>query len=316
MKLNSLGSAAEGNFAKSPSIELTKTRMTQNQNHMIAILRWYRETLRNLLDGSIDIDILLHQYFKMVGKSFSVSGISYTNNERSLSCSVGDINGFGAFFELNRDDVNLGNLSLYSNYGNDAQRESMAILSNIASVILLPIQNCMKYLSSPKSAYLDGVSGLGNLKGFECRLHYEIESAIAFKEPLCIAALQIEEADKLVKVGDGLPGEQLKSFLGSMISTTELQGNHCFWRTGNQFMIVFPRTNLQLALSIAKSIQNDLPKRVFLETEKSLAVNVYSGVAEFEIGEAKETLLLRSSYALAQAKKHLSSHVVACIGRR
>ena len=80
---------------------------------------------------------------------------------------------------------------------------------------------------------------------------------------------------------------------------------------GEEFVILFPKTTQEAAVSIMQRVQRDLTRRFFLNKNERVLITFSAGVAQKAPGESQDDLVVRADAALYKAKKAGKNRVAA-----
>lgn len=128
--------------------------------------------------------------------------------------------------------------------------------------------------------------------------------------PVTIAMLDVDKF-KLVNDSHGhLVGDKLLKQLASRILGQVRDKDTVGRYGGEEFLLVFPETNGEIALRIAERIRQSIDEDMFHIDDVSLHVTVSLGLTQYQPGESKEELIKRADTAMYQAKKSGRNNVV------
>ncbi|MBE9532222.1 MAG: GGDEF domain-containing protein, partial [Proteobacteria bacterium] len=148
-------------------------------------------------------------------------------------------------------------------------------------------------------ATTDSLTGAYNRMKFEEIIDIEIERAKRFTHPLSLLMFDIDEFKRVNDThGHGVGDEVLKEFAGIAKAHTR-KINHLVRWGGDEFIIVPVETPLKGAAILSDRLRQAIETHDFGKVGK---ISASFGVAQYNEGDTKETLLKRLDDALYNAK--------------
>ena len=164
-----------------------------------------------------------------------------------------------------------------------------------------------------REALVDGLTGLGNRKMFDCVLRKAATAATESREPLSLLLVDVDHFKKFNDAFGHCIGDQVLRVVALMLAEN-IKGQDTAARYGGEeFTIVLPRTTGADARKLAESFRQRIcEKRLIIrKTGKDLGqVSVSIGVAEFTFVEPLSQFIERADRALYMAKQTGRNRVV------
>jgi diguanylate cyclase (GGDEF)-like protein/PAS domain S-box-containing protein len=149
----------------------------------------------------------------------------------------------------------------------------------------------------------DPLTGIFNRRHVEDILGKELERAQRHSRPLTVAMM---DADHFKRINDSHGhhvGDEVLRAIAARCQQT-LRANDVFGRYGGEeFVVVFPETDLAAANSVAERLREAVAERPIVVGDVSLDVTVSIGLAEFAHGQDLRMLFQRADAALYAAKE-------------
>lgn len=157
----------------------------------------------------------------------------------------------------------------------------------------------------------DQLTGALNRRGLEETFEKEAARALRRDLPLCIALLDIDNFKRLNDTYGHQTGDDALIHLVKIIQEN-LRPNDIVARLGGEeFIIIYPESDLEQATAALVRLQRELTKAYFMADEKKLLITFSAGVSVWSHGESMETVIGRADDAMYQAKETGKNKVVA-----
>ena len=156
----------------------------------------------------------------------------------------------------------------------------------------------------------DQLTGVLNRRGLEETFEKESARALRRGAPLCVALLDIDNFKRLNDTYGHQTGDDALMHLTSIIRAN-LRPNDTVARLGGEeFIIIYPESDLEQATAALVRLQRELTKAYFLADDKKLLITFSAGVSLWG-GEAMEAVIARADEAMYEAKQTGKNKVVA-----
>lgn len=239
-------------------------------------------------EGKNNYDLLKNAWSK--NKGVKIESDNFENWYKNLKKTYDskNINHFetdlvdGRWFKMTR--INLSN-----NYIMTYGTEITDIKSN---------QLCLE-----NAAMKDPLTGLMNKRAFEKYFHEEIEISRAHKSSLSIMMIDIDHFKKINDSYGHAKGDKILVEFSDKINSTLRTTDSIYRVGGEEFVVLLPETNMELARIIAFRINKNIDNHVFLENDINLNVTVSIGISSID-GKVipAQDLLEQADLALYKAK--------------
>lgn len=157
----------------------------------------------------------------------------------------------------------------------------------------------------------DQLTGALNRRGLEETFEKESARALRREVPLCIALLDIDNFKRLNDTYGHQTGDDALIHLVQIIQEN-LRPNDIVARLGGEeFIIIYPESDLDQATAALVRLQRELTKAYFMADEKKLLITFSAGVSVWSPGESMDTVIGRADDAMYQAKETGKNKVVA-----
>lgn len=155
-------------------------------------------------------------------------------------------------------------------------------------------------------ALTDGLTGLANRRMLEETLRQRLVESSADKSELCLLLFDIDNLRRVNESWGLTVGDQVIRYVGGVLRA-HAQGDALAARHGGEeFAMIMPRTNLQLAEALAERVGRAIKsKRLSIKSTGDLIgeISVSAGVARFQHGENLTGLVDRAEACVLAAKR-------------
>jgi diguanylate cyclase len=157
----------------------------------------------------------------------------------------------------------------------------------------------------------DQLTGALNRRGLEETFDKESARALRRKVSLCVALLDIDNFKKLNDTYGHQTGDEALIHLIRVIRQN-LRPNDTVARLGGEeFIILYPESELDQSAAALVRLQRELTKAYFLADEQKILITFSAGVSPWSPGEAMDQVLQRADKAMYEAKQAGRNKVVA-----
>jgi diguanylate cyclase (GGDEF)-like protein len=183
---------------------------------------------------------------------------------------------------------------IYSKWA-DFMRDETLHLSSANSLLQ------SKAMQLEQLATVDKLTSLYNRVKFEQKLKEEMSRVQRYKsEPFSIVLFDVDNFKQINDTYGHITGDivlqRIAGVVKTTIRTTDLA---CRWG-GEEFVIIYPHTNVSQALEASEKIRKLINK---LKFDAIKNVSCSFGIAQFEADDTMQSLLARADQAMYQAKK-------------
>jgi diguanylate cyclase (GGDEF)-like protein len=195
---------------------------------------------------------------------------------------------------LKTHDKVVGVLALYICPDTDVSEMGFMLLTTLANQIGIAVNNAQLYEEAKTGSLHDHLTGLPNRRFQQIQMEKCIETAKRFGEYLSVIMLDIDHFKRYNDLKGHLQGDRLLVDLAGILSKEIRSSDFVFRYGGEEFLIVLPRTDSQLASDVAERL------RKLVETETEVTVSL--GVSTYQEGSDSEILIHNADTALYRAK--------------
>lgn len=249
----------------------------------------------------------LEEIPEKVDYQFFTDKLHPDDHERVMNDMISHLKNESQVYETEyRIQTKDGNWRWYLDMGKVTQRDEEGKPLFLAGIVfdtterhelLAQIEEKNKLLA--KLANTDGLTQLLNRQAIFEHLQEEIRRAVRYESGLSILLLDIDHFKEINDNFGHLRGDQVLKQLGNhlkkCVREVDLVGRY----GGEEFIIIFPNTNVKEAHNAAERIRKEILK---LEFPEGLAVTISGGVAEYQ-AESVQGLVDKADKQLYRAKQ-------------
>jgi diguanylate cyclase len=156
----------------------------------------------------------------------------------------------------------------------------------------------------------DQLTGVLNRRGLEEVFDKELARSRRHETPMCLALLDIDNFKKLNDALGHAAGDEALIHLITVIRETLRPQDTVARFGGEEFIILFPETDLEEAAAAMIRVQRELTRRIFLYRNRKLLITFSAGVAQMQPGETQATITQRADTAMYAAKQSGKNQVI------
>ena len=156
---------------------------------------------------------------------------------------------------------------------------------------------------SRKEALSDSLTGLLNRHAFDTELAFLLNKD---NQGLCLIMADIDHFKKFNDQWGHLLGDQVLKVVARKCNDSMRDGATVYRFGGEEFVVLFPKTNLRIARQLAETLRKLIEKLILKDKRTADIIESISasfGVAEFTKGDSSASLIARADENLYQAKR-------------
>jgi diguanylate cyclase len=157
----------------------------------------------------------------------------------------------------------------------------------------------------------DQLTGVLNRRGLEETFEKEAARAQRREAPLCIGLLDIDNFKRLNDTFGHQTGDDALLHLTGVIRQNLRPHDTVARMGGEEFIILYPESDLDQATAALVRLQRELTKTFFLAEDKKILITFSAGVSMWQAGEPLDGVIKRADEAMYQAKQTGKNKVVA-----
>lgn len=167
-----------------------------------------------------------------------------------------------------------------------------------------------------KKLRIDHLTGLNNRSALETDLKKEIAKAMRYQFPLSIIMIDLDRFREVNDTYGYLIGDNVLKKLADILRNAVREVDGIYRYGGENFVILIPHTNCRDGIILAERIRKRVARHVFTVKRKGhrLTVKASLGVAELNLEDTVDFLLIRTNRALHKAKTSGRNRVVGLCG--
>jgi diguanylate cyclase (GGDEF)-like protein/PAS domain S-box-containing protein len=202
-----------------------------------------------------------------------------------------------------RGDV-IGVLAIESEKANAYSDRQIQLVETIAQQATDAMDNAKLYERLQELAITDGLTKIYNRRYFYLILQNEIERARRYGTPLSLVMMDIDHFKKVNDRFGHLIGDEVLESVAKLCKNLLRQADELFRYGGEEFMILLPETNADLAQNVAERIRLTVAETEFITKKGTVRISVSLGVAEFNPSlEGPGSFVDSADQALYEAKQ-------------
>ena len=157
----------------------------------------------------------------------------------------------------------------------------------------------------------DPLTGVLNERGLAESFEKEAARALRRHAPLAVALLDLDHFKTLNDTWGDQTGDDALVHLTGVVRQNLRPQDAIARRGGEEFILLYPETDLQEATAALVRLQRELTRAFFLAGDTRILITFSAGVTAWQAGEDLETVLGRAGAAMHEAVKSGKNKVVA-----
>lgn len=264
-----------------------------------------RMQLSEALQSSLELNTLLSVYLENVSTAVKLDGIYYSNEDQGVDASIAKQSTHSCGYRLITSDDRLGEI-VFKRSKKFTEKE-LGILESLLSPLISPLRNSLKYTSAVKAAYMDPLTGTGNISTLPSTLEREIDLSKRHNQALSVLLIEIDHMGDLNDHFGDVAGDKILSALAHRVMQLCRTTDAVFRYEDDQFLVILHNTSREGAQVISRRIMRSVQKEGLevagqtLEQEP-LQVSLSLGFSVLTGTDSSSSLLERAAKALASAK--------------
>lgn len=205
-----------------------------------------------------------------------------------------DINSF-ICIPLSTKSRKFGLVLIEHKYTNAFDDDNIRLLDIISQQVGIAMENAELYHKMHELAIRDGLTGVFNRQYFQERLETEVENAISEKYPLSLAIFDIDHFKRFNDTFGHLFGDKVLKSMVEAVSSSLRKNDMLARFGGEEFIILFPRTNLNEAYEKVEYLRKMIAGHVITDKLVTATITVSFGVSSLKECALTENELLRTA---------------------
>lgn len=170
------------------------------------------------------------------------------------------------------------------------------------------VDDLRKHLEVVRTESLtDALTGVANRKRFDETLRFRIEESQSLGYPISLALCDIDHFKSFNDTWGHQTGDQVIRFVASTLQRLALKDHLVARYGGEEFAVIMPRVSAIQALPVLERMRKAIEAKTLMRksTNEALGnVTVSFGVADLQLDEKSEGLIMRTDELLYQSKRN------------
>jgi len=176
----------------------------------------------------------------------------------------------------------IGVLAVESEKVNAYTDRQIKLVETIAQQATIAMDNAKLFERMQQLAITDGLTNLYNRRYFYMVLENEIERARRYASPLSLVMMDIDHFKRVNDKYGHLAGDDVLEAMAGLCKGLLRQADEMFRYGGEEFTILLPETNAELAMNVAERIRRTIAETVFNTDKEQVKISVSMGVTQFD----------------------------------
>tara|TARA_R100001377_G_C3192619_1_gene111236 strand:- start:228 stop:1139 length:912 start_codon:yes stop_codon:yes gene_type:complete len=258
--------------------------------------------LTEVLQTSLDLNVLLSIFLERVSTVVRLDGIHYINDEANVTAAIAKQASHSCGYRLITNEDNLGEIVFKR--GKKFTEKELSILETLLSPLIHPLRNALRFSAATKAAFADPVTGIGNKVHMMGDLEREIDLAKRHNQALSVLMIEVDSLGKTASKALIKQSKLAMTDLAQRIVKLSRTTDGVYRCESGTFMAILSNTDRAGAHIMAKRISESAHDLVLVEDNQDVQKLTLSvGMAVLTGTDSSASLIDRAGKALNNAKK-------------
>lgn len=258
--------------------------------------------LTEVLQSSLDLNVLLSVFLERVSTVVRLDGIHYVNDDADVTATIAKQATHSCGYRLITNEDNLGEIIFKR--GKKFTEKELSILETLLSPLIHPLRNALRFSAAVKAAFADPATGIGNKVHMLSNLEREIDLAKRHNQSLSILMIEVDSLGKSASKALLKQSKLAITDLAQRIVKLSRTTDGVYRCEPGTFMAILSNTDRAGAHIMAKRISDSAHDLVLVEDNQDVQKLTLSvGMAVLTGTDSSASLIDRAGKALNSAKK-------------
>lgn len=262
-----------------------------------------------VLQSTIELEKLIELFDDEMAAVVPHKHLSYENQEEHIKFDIGKTARHSSTYSLILFGKNMGELTISRN--TKFLDVEIHKIESLISALIYPLRNALLYKQAVETAYHDPLTGLNNRAAFDKSIEQEVDLATRHDHSLSLMMLDIDRFKQINDNYGHIVGDAVLKNFADCIMECMRSSDIVFRYGGEEFVILLRNTQIVGAKLLAERMRKNVEDMRFEYNNIKLNVSVSIGLAEFQEGDDRLSLVERADALLYKAKDGGRNRVVA-----
>jgi diguanylate cyclase (GGDEF)-like protein len=198
----------------------------------------------------------------------------------------------------------IGVLSVQCKQPDAYSSRQIRLVETIAQQATIAMDNAKLFERMQELAITDGLTNLYNRRYFYMVLENEIERTLRYQTPLSLIMMDIDHFKTVNDRFGHLAGDEVLQSIAALCKSLLRQSDVMFRYGGEEFIVLLPETNAEMAHKVAERIRVTIADAEFETKKGTVKISISFGVSQFSEDLSNANLFIESAdQALYHAKQ-------------
>lgn len=260
--------------------------------------------LSQILQTTLDIDVLLDLFSKSIRPALSQHSLSYSHPELKETIRQGKQQQHELSYDIALKGEKLGRLTLTRKWEFNATDKN--ILEYTLYNLFYPLRNALAYHRALQAAQRDALTGVRNRTCFEESLNREIDIAQRSERDLSLVVVDIDHFKKINDQFGHSVGDCVIKRVAEEITRCMRKSDMLFRYGGEEFVLILSSTSPSGAKRLAERIRKyveQIPCECTTSEYEGMKVTISLGISSLQASDDLASLFNRADEAMYDAKQ-------------
>jgi len=261
-----------------------------------------------VLQSTLELEKLIELFADEMAAVVPHDHMSYTNQDENIKINMGKTARHSSSYSLVLFGKNMGELAISRN--TKFIDVEINKIEGLISALIYPLRNALLYKQAVEKAYHDPLTGLNNRAAFDKSIEQEVDLATRHNHSLSLMMLDLDRFKQINDNYGHIVGDTVLKGFADCIMECMRSSDIVFRYGGEEFVILLRNTKIVGAKLLAERMRKNVEDMKFDYNNIKINISVSIGLAEFQEGDDRLTLVERADTLLYKAKEMGRNRVV------
>ncbi len=287
-------------ISDSPGVQNSRL-MVSYPEHMTDVTNMSIHVM-GVLQSTLELEKLIELFDDEMAALVPHEHLCYENHEEIVKFDIGKAARHRTTYSLVLFGKKMGELVISRN--SKFVEAEIEKIESLISALIYPLRNALLYKQAVEKAYSDPLTGLNNRAAFDKSIVQEVDLAARHGHTFSLMLLDLDRFKEINDNYGHIVGDAVLKTFADCIMESMRSSDIVFRYGGEEFVILLRNTKVEGAKLLAERMRKKVEEMKFEYNNIKLNISVSIGLAEFQEGDDRLTLVERADSLLYKAKEN------------